>query len=105
MNLIPTWREVSLDTHSMRFLWAAGWSTLYLPEIAYVLAGRDVTSPYATGFVFALFWIAIWLGRVLDQGIASGRRDKLPSLPIRIAWFTVFPLAMFGAILLLSRVM
>lgn len=102
MNLIPNWREVSIDTFSMRFLWCMAWAFVLLPEIAFEALGFQVVSPYLNGRGILIFMAAVWLGRILDQGIASARREKLPSPAERIAWLTLFPLAVFGVLVLLS---
>lgn len=102
MRVIPNWKEVSIDTHSIRFLWAMAWAFILLPDLAYVATGLDLVSPYLRGWGALAFCAVVWLGRILDQGIATARRETLPSPAERLAWFTLFPLAVFGLMVLWS---
>lgn len=102
MRLIPGWQEVSMDTHSVRFLWCLAWAFIILPDIAFAALGFEVVSPYLKGRGALVFVGLILLGRLLDQGIADGRRRQLPAPIERIAWFTLFPLAVFGVLVLIS---
>lgn len=95
MKLIPNWKEVSIDTYSMRFLWCMAWAFVLLPELAYAILTFDIVSPYMRGWGMLVFMGLIWLGRVLNQGIAAARRERLPGMAVRVAWFTLFPLGVF----------
>ena len=68
MKLIKNWKTVALKAHSM---WAVYLGILVLlgPEIAFMILGYDIVSPYLTGYLGILLLIYGGIGRLWDQHI------------------------------------
>ena len=71
MKLVPNWKQIAMKSWSM---WAVygGIGILMVPEIVYVLFGRDM-NPYMTAYLGLALLIGGAFGRLVDQGIGDGK--------------------------------